>query len=62
MEFQLSELISQLFRGQNVKEVNEAILEFTKTKTSWQAALSLLSSSELYVRFFCANMVYNKVV
>lgn len=61
MEHQLSDLICQLFRGQNVKQANEAIFEFIRKKESWEITLRLLDSSELYVKFFCANIIYNKI-
>ena len=54
--------IQSIFSGSpTAAESNEFLLAFVETEAAWGEALALFNSESLSVRYFAANIIYNKV-
>lgn len=58
---ELEQVIANILTGKLVSESNQYLLEFAETDAAWEASLGLFSSANPDVRFFAANIVYQKV-
>lgn len=61
MSGQLYFWINELLCGRRTVEANTFLLNYTEGKECWQQALSLLESENMEIRYFAANIIYNKV-
>jgi hypothetical protein len=53
--------IDNLFLGRGTQDANVFIQHYSETKECWQSAIALLDNNRAHVRYFCANILYNKV-
>jgi hypothetical protein len=53
--------IENLFHGRSVAESNAFIQSFSETKECWIAAAMLLENDKTHIRYFSANIIFNKV-
>lgn len=53
--------IENLFAGKQTHEANAFIQQYSETKEAWAASAQLLSATGAHIRYFCANILYNKV-
>jgi hypothetical protein len=53
--------IDNLFLGRGTQDANVFIQHYSETKECWQSAVALLDNNRAHVRYFCANILYNKV-
>jgi len=58
---ELESVIANILNGVRVSEFNQYLLEFAETDAAWEASLGLFNSANPDVRFFAANIVYQKV-
>jgi hypothetical protein len=53
--------ITAIFSGKATPDTHAALNAYSESKECWTAASLLLSSPEIYVRYFAANILYSKV-
>lgn len=54
--------IDNLFNGRQVAKENLFIHQYAESEECWNSAMLLLDSPHVHIRYFSANIIYNKVI
>ena len=57
----LSQCIENLFMGRATQDANLFIQQYSESKECWTSSMILLEGNKASVKYFAANILYNKV-